>query len=85
MITHADLRAIPMFAGLSDAQLDELLDAADESLIVPGEVQFVEGEHADYWWVLLDGALELVRRISRFDPTHFRIVVADPETVEITA
>ncbi len=67
MIARADLAAIALFTGLSDAQLDELLEAADESPIVPGEVQFVEGQHADYWWVLLDGALELVRRIGRED------------------
>ena len=26
---------------------------------------FREGEHADYWWVLLDGAIDLLRRIGR--------------------
>ena len=67
MITREELGSIPLFGGLSDAQLDELVAAADESAIVPGEVQFVEGEHADYWWVLLDGALDLVRRIGRED------------------
>jgi len=28
---------------------------------------FHEGEHADFWWVLVDGALDLMRHIGRED------------------
>ena len=28
---------------------------------------FREGEHADFWWVLIDGAIDLVRHIGRED------------------
>ena len=33
--------------------------------VEPGVVLFQEGEHADFWWVLVDGAIELMRRIGR--------------------
>src|SRR5215475_12593321 len=34
---------------------------------LPGVELFREGEHADYWWVLLEGAIDLVRHIGRED------------------
>ena len=61
------LRPIGLFAGLSDEQLSELVSAAEEVPIVTGTDVFVEGEHADVWWVLVDGALDLVRHIGRED------------------
>jgi signal transduction histidine kinase len=59
-----DLRAVSMFDGLSDDQLSELMDAADEVPFETGDVLFREGEPADSWWVLLAGELELVRRLE---------------------
>ena len=65
MISRADLRAIHLFDGLSDEQLGEILEDSQEVPVVPGETAFTEGDHADFWWVLVDGALDLVRRIGR--------------------
>ena len=48
-------------------QLDQLAEAGTEVAIEPGTDLFTEGEHADFWWVLVDGALELVRRTGRED------------------
>jgi signal transduction histidine kinase len=62
-----DLRPLPIFAGLSDDRLDALLAAGTEVDIEPGTAYFREGEHADHWWVLVDGALDLVRHIGRED------------------
>ncbi|TQM58241.1 sensor histidine kinase [Humibacillus xanthopallidus] len=62
-----DLRSLPIFAGLDDDQLGSLLAAGAEVEIQPGEELFREGEHADHWWVLVDGVLELVRHIGRED------------------
>ena len=36
---------------------------------------FHEGEHADYWWVLVDGAVDLVRRIGSEDTVVGRMDV----------
>ena len=63
----SDISGIPLFDGLTEAQLAELAAGAEEVEIEPGTVYFAEGEPAAYWWVLLDGALDLVRHIGRED------------------
>ena len=62
-----DLRPIGLFDGLSDEQLAELLSSGEEVRVEPGVDLFVEGAHADSWWVLVDGALDLVRHVGRED------------------
>ncbi len=60
-----ELRTLSLFDGLTDEQLTELVDGSTEVRIEPGVELFREGEHADSWWVLLDGAIDLVRHIGR--------------------
>jgi signal transduction histidine kinase len=60
-----ELRSLSLFDGLTDDQLAELLEGSTEVRIQPGADLFREGEHADFWWVLVDGAISLVRRIGR--------------------
>ena len=60
-----DLRPLGIFEGLTDDQLGELLAAGTEVRIEPGVDLFREGEHADHWWVLVDGAIDLVRHVGR--------------------
>src|SRR3954469_3549818 len=67
MLELSDLRTVPLFDGLRDDQLRELLSGGAEVPIVPGEVLWLEGDHADHWWVLVDGSLDLVRRVGRED------------------
>jgi signal transduction histidine kinase len=62
-----ELRGIDLFAGLNDDQLAELARGGEEVSFVPGDVVFTEGAHADEWWVLLAGSLELVRRVGGED------------------
>ena len=62
-----DLRPIGLFAGLTDEQVADLLAAGEEVAVEPGVELFTEGEHADHWWVLVDGALDLVRHVGRED------------------
>jgi len=57
-----DLRDLFLFNGLSDEQLGELIEAGDEVRFQTGDVLFREGESADFWWVLLAGRVELLRR-----------------------
>src|SRR4051794_14545704 len=60
-----DLRPLALFEGLTDDQLTDLVDGGREVPIEPGVDLFRVGEHADFWWVLVDGALDLVRRTGR--------------------
>ena len=57
-----DLRDLFLFHGLSDEQLGELIEVGDEVRFETGDVLFREGESADFWWVLLAGRVELLRR-----------------------
>ena len=62
-----ELRSFTIFDGLTGDQLAELVAGGTEVRIQPGVELFREGEHADYWWVLLDGAVDLVRHVGRED------------------
>ncbi len=57
-----DLRDVFLFHGLSDEQLGDLIEVGDEVRFEAGDVLFREGESADFWWVLLTGRVELLRR-----------------------
>ena len=70
-----DLRGLGLFAGLSDVQLGELLEGGTEVRIEPGVKLFTEGEHADFWWVLIDGAIDLSRHVGREDTVVGRLDV----------
>ena len=71
----AELRSLSLFAGLDDEQLTALIEGGVEVGIEPGVELFREGEHADHWWVLLDGAIDLIRRIDREDTVVARMDV----------
>jgi signal transduction histidine kinase len=60
-----DLRSLALFEGLTDDQLAELLAGGTEVAIEPGVDLFREGEAAEFWWVLVDGAISLVRHTGR--------------------
>ena len=60
----AVLRGLALFDGLTDDQLDRLWSAGSEWPFENGDVPFTEGKPADFWWVLLDGSLSLVRRVG---------------------
>jgi signal transduction histidine kinase len=60
-------RSLSLFDGLADDQLAELVRDSTEVRIEPGVELFREGEHAEFWWVLLDGAIDLTRRVGRED------------------
>ncbi|PWN03065.1 ATP-binding protein [Nocardioides silvaticus] len=64
-MTLEELRALPLLEGLDDGRLQDLLDVAIEVVAAPGQVLWSAGEPADGWWVLLDGAVDLVRLTGR--------------------
>ena len=57
-----ELRALPLFDGLSDEQLDDLRRAGGEWSFGEGDELFREGLPAEVWWVLLEGSVTLSRR-----------------------
>ena len=65
----AELRSLALFDGLTEDQLGELLRVADERRPAGGETLFQEGTPADEWWVLLEGAVALSRRVGTEETT----------------
>jgi signal transduction histidine kinase len=65
VIGLADVRPLGLFEGVTDAQLQELVDRGDEVVFGVGDVLFTEGAPADMWWVLVSGRVELVRHVGR--------------------
>jgi signal transduction histidine kinase len=70
-----ELRGVDLFSGLTDDQLAELAEGGDEVPFDNGDVLFTEGDHADEWWVLLSGSLDLVRKVGREDVVVARMDV----------
>jgi signal transduction histidine kinase len=59
-----ELRSLALFDGMTDEQLTELAAGSTEISVQPGLEVFREGERADFWWVLVDGEIDLVRHIG---------------------
>jgi signal transduction histidine kinase len=64
-----ELRSLALFDGMTDEQLAELAEGSTEIRVQPGLELFREGEHADFWWVLLEGVIDLVRQIGPDETT----------------
>jgi signal transduction histidine kinase len=60
-----ELRSLSIFDGLTDDQLTDLIKGGTEVPIEPGVDLFHEGDHADFWWVLIEGAIDLIRHVGR--------------------
>ena len=71
----ADVRPLRIFDGLTDGQLAQILEGGTEVAIEPGADLFHQGEHADHWWLLLDGAIDLLRHVGREDTVVGRMDV----------
>jgi signal transduction histidine kinase len=67
VIDPAVLRGLPLLAELTDEELGQLAAAGEEVAFGPGDEPFRGGQPADAWWLLLDGQLELVRRMGHED------------------
>jgi signal transduction histidine kinase len=60
-----ELRQLAIFEKVNDERLQRLLDVGRTIEIEPGLQLFTEGEPADHWWVLVDGAVDLFRTVGR--------------------
>lgn len=59
-----DLRAAFLTSSLTEDQRAALIAVSEERTFQPGEVLFEEGRPADILWILLDGRIELTRRVG---------------------
>ena len=61
---YEELRTLPLFDGMSDEQVAQLVADGEELTFENGDRIFEQGEPADHWYLLLDGSIELMRRIG---------------------
>lgn len=57
-----EVRGLFIFDGLTDDQLEQILDVGDDVPFEMGDILFHQAEPAEYWWVLIDGRVSLHRR-----------------------
>ena len=65
----ARLRPLALLDGLSDAQLGQLAEAGETVGFDVGDELFRQGAPAEFWWLLLDGCIELRRRTGHEEST----------------
>jgi signal transduction histidine kinase len=61
---YDELRSLALLDGFTDQQVADLAASGEEVFLEAGDRLFDEGRPADDWWVLLDGRIDLVRRIG---------------------
>ena len=76
MTVEDDLRQAFLTSSLSDEQLAELMTAGEEETIELSEVLFREGQPASQLFILLEGQIELTRRIG--DETIVLTTMTEP-------
>src|SRR5579859_5534821 len=62
-----ELRQVPLFADLSDEQLQWVKEHTSEITLQPGEILFAEGDPANYFYVLLEGEGQVTKRMRGQD------------------
>lgn len=75
LLTVDELRPLPIFAKLGDDQLAQLLEAGEAVATEPGTELFTEGLPAEQWWVLVEGAIALSRRVGQREEVVARMDV----------
>lgn len=58
-IRPADLHAIPLFEGITEAHLAELISDLERVTLAPGEVLFEAGTEPRHFWLLVTGGIAL--------------------------
>jgi len=64
MITNEELRAVPLFAYLTEDILEWLKEHSGEIQLADGDLLFEEGQPAEHFFVLLTGGLQVTKKIG---------------------
>ncbi len=67
------IRETPLFKNLPDDDLDSLAAASFECLFQPGEVLLREGFQNDYFYLLLEGEVEIIKSLGTSDERRLGI------------
>ena len=64
-----DLRQGPLFAAMSEDQVQCVLEQGSECIFQTGDVLFNEGDPALYFYVLLEGTIQVTKRVGTQETT----------------
>ena len=64
MTALEELRAVPLFEGLTDEELTGVVEEGSEKLVPAGEVNGREGEPVEHLYVILEGDLRITKRVD---------------------
>ena len=64
MTTFDELRRIPLFDGLSDTELEGVLEHGSEKVVAAGEVNGRQGEPVEHLYVILAGELRISKKVN---------------------
>jgi signal transduction histidine kinase len=56
-----ELGALPLFSGVAEEKLRDLIGLAGEVAFAPGDVLWTQDRPAEAWWLLLEGRVDLMR------------------------
>jgi len=70
---------MPMFASLPPAEVQLLAETLTECNFQPDEIVFVEGSISDYFFILLDGEVEIIKSLGT--PDERRVAVRGKESL----
>ena len=63
-----ELRRLFLFEALPDERIEAICEVGEDVPFADGEELFHEGKPADFWWILIEGNVQLVRRAGRESP-----------------
>ena len=63
-----ELRKLFLFEALPEERIEALCEVGEDITFTDGEELFHEGQPADFWWILIEGNVQLVRRAGRESP-----------------
>ena len=58
--TASELRSLPLFDGVTDADLADLIASSEVVAYTPGQILYSGPGPAEHWWVNLDGNVDFV-------------------------
>ncbi len=70
-IDRSIVKPLPLFSGMSDADLDQILSHATSARVAQGEAVFVQGTPANHFFLLLNGRL----KVTQVTPDGQQIIV----------
>jgi CRP-like cAMP-binding protein len=64
MMLFEELRAVPLFEGLTDEELRRIAEEGSERLVPAGEINGREGEPVEHLYVILEGDLRITKQVD---------------------